>query len=330
LGVGVLFWSAFTFITPIAAFFGFTALLLARIGMGLGEGITFPSTYSLFGRALPPAERSRAVGVVFSAIPLGSVFALLATPWIVIHYGWPAAFYSFGAVGAVWWFFWHTRIDSAPMPTADVPAEPAPAPLPWRSLLRSKPVWAIIVCHFCNNWGGYVLLAWMPTYITQGLRVDYANVGFFAMVPSLASFLFLNVSGVLADRLIARGYDVTRIRKTMQTIGFGGSALMLMFVGYVQDVTLAIAMMTLGSVIGAFASSGFAVNHLDIAPRQAGVVMGLSNTAATIPGIIGVTISGFILESTGSWALVFQVAAGVYIAGLLFYLVFASSKRIFD
>ena len=330
LGLGVLFWSAFTFITPIAAFFGFTALLLARIGMGFGEGITFPSIYSLFGRALPQLERSRAVGVVFSAIPLGSVFALLATPWIVIHYGWPAAFYSFGAVGAVWWFFWHTRIDASALQRAGEPVEAAPPPLPWSSLLRSKPVWAIIVCHFCNNWGGYVLLAWMPTYITQGLGVDYANVGLFAMIPSLASFLFLNVSGVVTDRLIARGGDVTRIRKTMQTIGFGGSALTLMFVGYVQDVTMAIALMTLGSVIGAFASSGFAVNHLDIAPRQAGVVMGLSNTAGTIPGIIGVTISGFILDWTGSWTLVFQVAAGVYLVGLLFYLVFASSKRLFD
>jgi ACS family sodium-dependent inorganic phosphate cotransporter len=329
LGIGVLFWSAFTMITPPAAFMGLTVLLLARIGMGLGEGITFPSIYSLFGKALPAGERSRAIGVVFSAIPLGSVFALLATPPIVIAYGWPAAFYSFGAVGLLWWWFWHKRVDGN-LRTPEIESAPPLPPLPWSRLLRSMPVWAIIVGHFCNNWGGYVLLAWMPTYITQALGVDYAQVGLFSMVPALFQFLFLNVSGIVADRLIATGRDVTRIRKTMQTIGFGGSALMLTFVGYVTDVTLAIAMMSLGSVIGAFASSGFAVNHLDIAPRQAGVVMGLSNTAATIPGIIGVTVSGWILQATGSWALVFQVAAGVYVAGLLFYLAFASSKKIFD
>ena len=329
LGIGVLFWSAFTMITPPAAFMGLTMLLLARIGMGLGEGITFPSIYSLFGKALPAGERSRAIGVVFSAIPLGSVFALLATPPIVIAYGWPAAFYSFGAVGVLWWWFWHKRVDGN-LRTPEIEKAPPLPPLPWSRLLRSMPVWAIIVGHFCNNWGGYVLLAWMPTYITQALGVDYAQVGLFSMVPALFQFLFLNVSGIVADRLIATGRDVTRIRKTMQTIGFGGSAVMLTFVGYVTDVTLAIAMMSLGSVIGAFASSGFAVNHLDIAPRQAGVVMGLSNTAATIPGIVGVTVSGWILQATGSWALVFQVAAGVYVAGLLFYLVFASSKKIFD
>ncbi len=114
LGAGVLFWSAFTMITPPAAFLGFGALLLARVGMGLGEGITFPSIYSLFGRWLPGGESSRAVGIVFSAIPLGSVFALLATPWIVVHYGWPWAFYSFGAIGLLWWGFWHVRWRRTP------------------------------------------------------------------------------------------------------------------------------------------------------------------------------------------------------------------------
>jgi MFS family permease len=342
LGLGVLFWSAFTMITPIAAFAGFTALLLARVGMGLGEGITFPSIYSLFGRWLPKSERSRAVGVVFSAIPLGSVFALVATPAIVIAFGWPWAFYSFGAVGLLWWWFWHRRVvphpdlhpDIALHERALISADAAPlessAPPPWRALLKSPAVWAIVVCHFCSNWGGYVLLAWMPTYITRALGVDYAAVGLFAMIPALLSFLFLNVAGAVTDRLLARGFDTTRVRKTMQAVGFGGSAAVLTVVGYVQDAPTAIALMSLGSVIGAFASCGFAVNHLDLAPRHAGVLMGLSNTAGTIPGIVGVTVSGFILQATGSWALVFQVAAGIYLFGLVFYLLFASGRREFD
>jgi ACS family sodium-dependent inorganic phosphate cotransporter len=69
---------------------------------------------------------------------------------------------------------------------------------------------------------------------------------------------------------------------------------------------------------------------MDIAPRHAGTLMGISNTAGTIPGVIGVYISGLIIEWTNDWALVFQVAAGVYIFGMIFYLVFASGKRLFD
>jgi hypothetical protein len=43
-----------------------------------------------------------------------------------------------------------------------------------------------------------------------------------------------------------------------------------------------------------------------------------------------VYVSGLILEATGSWAMVFQTAAGVYVFGLVFYLIFASSRKLFD
>lgn len=342
LGIGVLSWSLFTLITPIAAAAGFAVLLAARIGMGVGEGVTFPSIYALFGRWLPKAESARGIGVIFSAIPLGSVFALLLTPVIVIHWGWHWAFYSFGAVGALWWWLWHRHVAAQPdrHPTigeherAELSqitiATEGSRPPTMRELLSCAPVWAIIVGHFCTNWGGYVLLAWMPTYITKGLGVDFASVGIFAVIPSLFSFLFLNVAGWLADRLIQRGWDVTTARKTMQTIGFGGAATTLMFVGYIHDAPAAIALMSVGSILGGCAAGGFGVNHLDVAPRYAGVLMGLSNTAGTIPGIIGVYVSGLILELTNSWTLVFQVAAGVYLFGMVFYLIFASSKRLFD
>ena len=58
--------------------------------------------------------------------------------------------------------------------------------------------------------------------------------------------------------------------------------------------------------------------------------MGITNTAGTIPGIIGVYVSGVILDVTGSWALVFQVAGGITLFGLIVFLLFASSDKIFD
>ena len=342
LGIAVLVWSAFTFITPIAAFAGFTALIIARIGMGVGEGVALPAIYSLYGRWLPRSESARAIGGTFSAIPLGIVFGLLVTPWIVLNFGWEWAFYSFGLAGVVWFVFWQRLVAAHPDLHPNIseeeraliredaaPVDATEAP-PWGTLLTSSAVWAIIVGHFCSNWGTYVLLAWLPTYVNKGLGVDFASVGVFAMFPYIAAFLFFNVAGVVADKLAAKGWEIIRIRKTMQTIGFGGPALMLIFVGYVESAPMAIALMTLANIFIAFSAGGFIVNHLDIAPRYAGVLMGLSNTAGTIPGIIGVYVSGLILAWTDSWILVFQVAAAVYLVGLIFYLLFASGKRLFD
>ncbi len=341
LAGGVIFWSLSTILTPIAAAGGLTALLITRVLMGVGEGVTFPSIYALFGRWIPVTVRSRAIGILFSMIPLGSVFALVATPWIVTHYGWEMGFYLFGAVGFVWWLFWqrnatrspeiHPRISQEELELIqnDIGSDETEPPA-MKALLATPAVWAIVVAHFCANWGGYVLLAWMPTYINKGLGVDFAAVGIFTMIPAAFSFLALNGGGWLADKLLRHGLDKTRVRKTMQAIGFGGSAVVLSLVGYVESIPLAIAMMSIGNIFGGALSGGFGVNHLDIAPRGAGVIMGLSNTAGTIPGVIGVYVSGLILQATDSWALVFQTAAGVMIFGLLFYLVFAKAEKLFD
>lgn len=342
LGMAVVIWSIFTFLTPIAAMAGFAVLILARIGMGAGEGVALPAIYSLYGRWLPRREISRAIGATFSAIPLGIIFGLLVTPWIVLHFGWHWAFYSFGLAGLLWFAAWQLVASSYPERHPSISEEEKmlilqdAAPLtateapPWGRLLRSPAVWAIIVAHFCSNWGTYVLLAWMPTYVNKGLNIDFNTVGIYAMVPYIAAFLFFNVAGNLADKLALRGWEVIRIRRFMQVIGFGGPAVILMLVGYVSNAEAAIAMMTLSNIFIGFTAGGFIVNHLDIAPRYAGVLMGLSNTAGTIPGIIGVYVSGLILGWSGSWTLVFQVAGLVYFSGLVFYLLYASGERLFE
>jgi ACS family sodium-dependent inorganic phosphate cotransporter len=98
----------------------------------------------------------------------------------------------------------------------------------------------------------------------------------------------------------------------------------------VHTVPLAIGLMCVSLGLGSFALSGFGSNHLDIAPRYAGALMGLSNTAGTLPGVIGVAVTGYILEATGSWPLVLGVAASLYVAGGIVWLMFSTGERLFD
>ncbi|MEP5765279.1 MAG: ACS family MFS transporter [Halieaceae bacterium] len=341
LGAGVVLWSLFTILTPPAAALGFTILILTRVAMGMGEAVTFPSIYSIFSKWVPLTERSRAVGFINSAIPLGTVFALVITPIIVQWLGWEWAFYLFGGVGFFWFLLWQRVVTSTPREHRSVSAEELESiefgaskaevqAIPWYSFLKSRAVWAILVAHFCNNWSLFVLLSWMPTYINKGLGVDFASVGWLTMIPSVCSFFFLNIAGSTADRWIRNGMPVVRVRKLMQLIGFGGLATSLMIVGHIQSVWLAIGVMAVGSSLGAFVTGGFSVNHMDIAPRHAGTLMGITNTAGAIPGIIGVYVTGLILELTGSWAIVFSTAGSVTLAGLVFFLLFAKGEKIFD
>lgn len=67
-----------------------------------------------------------------------------------------------------------------------------------------------------------------------------------------------------------------------------GSAVFLIICGYLGTTTVtAVLFLTLGVGMGGLGLAGFAINHLDIAPKYAGVLMGITNTAATLPGIVG-------------------------------------------
>lgn len=342
LGLGVLIWSFFTIATPWAAFSGMIGLLAARIGMGLGEAVTFPSVYSLITRWFPVHEKAKAVAFNASGIPIGTVFALVVTPIIVSELGWEWAFYLFGLVGVVWYAAWHLVVTNTPAEhpriaaaemqfiAANAPATGTVETPPMRQFLRNKALWAIIVAHFCNNWTLYVILSWLPKFVNDGLGVAFASVGLIAMLPHLTSFLCLNIAGNIADRLIQRGLSVTFVRKLMQSIGFGGLAICLLLITAVDDVWSAIGLLCLGKLFGAAGIGGHSVNHMDIGPRYAGTLMGITNTFATLPGIVAVYITGYILQVSGSWDLVFIATAGVTLFGMVFYLIFGSGERQFD
>jgi len=342
LGFGVLWWSIFTLLTPPAAFVSLSVLFWARVGMGLGEGVAFPAIHNLLARWVPVQERARSVALNASGIPLGTVAALFFTPVIVTNWGWPAVFYSFGTLGFVWYILWHFWASDAPEthPTisqAEVQAIRANTPrlqknetIPWGHLLSKASVWAIIINHFCSNWGFYVILTWLPSYFTQVLHVELHKVGLYTVLPWLVMFCMSNVAGWTADRLLTAGFSLTFVRKLMQSIGFLGAATFLAFISGVTTIGWAILYMCCALGLGAFALSGFAVNHLDIGPRYAGILLGFSNTAGTIPGILGVTLTGMILDATGSWQLVFLISAGIYIFGLIVWWLFATGERVFE
>lgn len=341
LGLAVVWWSAFTLLTPPVA--GSLVLLFAvRVGLGMGEGVAFPATYSIIARWIPLPERTRSIAVLGSGIPLGTVVALLVSPWIVQHFGWPMAFYAFALLGFAWYALWQARVsvDPASDPRIDPrerdyilahrPPLDGGTPVSWRRLLAHRATWAVIIAHFANNWGVYMILAWLPTYFVRELGVEVSRVGVYAMLPWLTMFVMNNVVGWIADALLNRGVGVTRLRKLMQTVGFAGPAACLLAVDGVGSAPQAALYIAGALGLASFSLAGYGTNHLDIGPRYAGVLLGFSNTAATIPGIVGVALTGWILDTTGSWSVVFGLAAVIYGLGLACWLAMGTGERVFE
>ncbi len=332
LGTAVIWWSLWTIFTPPAAMVSLSALVGARILLGMGEAAVFPASINLIGRWVPELQRSRAVAMLASSLYLGTVFALPVTGWLVRDFGWPTPFYAFGLVGLVWavvWFSGLTRETAVATPSA-APGGIHDSSIPWARLLRLPSVSAIVIAHFCHNWTLYLLLAWLPSYFKSTFGVSIVNAGLLSAAPWLSGFVACNLAGVVADGLLRRGRSATFVRKLMMTIGFGGVALATIQLPAAQSVASAVLLTCCAAGALSVSNAGFATNCFDIAPRHSGLIWGISNTAATLPGIFGVYVTGWLVDRTGSYGIPFFVTGGLALFGLVYYLVFGSGERRID
>jgi len=351
LGLGVLFWSLFTLLTPASAALGITVLLACRFLMGVAEAVTWPSIYSLYSRWVHPDRRASAVGLMNSGISGGSVIALICTPWLISVWSWQGAFYLYGLLGILWFAVWAPLARSRPadktdwdtpnaaLATAeagavtdqnDVSAQTVYPRLTVRGMLRSRAVWAIAIAHICINWSLYLVLSWFPTFVNRELGADLQLAGLLALAPTIVSLVMAPLAGRLFDRLVARGRDRLTVRRIMQSLAFVGITAAMMAITLTDSLILSVTVITLSNALTAFSIGGFATNHLDIAPNQSGLLMGVTNTLAAVSSSASVFVSGWIQDLSGGWDAVFLTAAGVSIFGAILYASLAGVEREFD
>ena len=351
LGLGVLFWSLFTLLTPASAALGISILLACRFLMGVAEAVTWPSIYSLYSRWVHPDRRASAVGLMNSGISGGSVIALICTPWLISVWSWQGAFYLYGLLGILWFAIWAPIARSRPTVKTDWDAseaalanpkslqdenqaetlsQPVYPRLTVRGMLRSRAVWAIAIAHICINWSLYLVLSWFPTFVNRELGADLQLAGFLALAPTLVSLIMAPTAGRLFDRLVARGADRLKIRRWMQSIAFLGITGAMLGITLTDSLVVSVTVITLSNALTAFSIGGFATNHLDIAPNQSGLLMGVTNTLAAVSSSLSVFVSGWIQTATGGWDAVFQTAAGVSLLGAVIYVRMSGVKREFD
>ena len=78
------------------------------------------------------------------------------------------------------------------------------------------------------------------------------------------------------------------------------------------------------------AAGGFGVNHADIAPNSTGTLVGVASTFGMLAGVIGNAISGYLLDISGSWTLIFHIASVLLLLGGFIYVLFASDQEQFE
>ncbi|CAH4008459.1 unnamed protein product [Pieris brassicae] len=337
--------SLLTLFTPPLAHTSTALLIAVRVVEGLFEGVTYPCIHAIWSRWAPSDERARLATFAFSGSYVGTVVSMPICSLLAHYTGWPGIFYVFGIIGLVYTTIWWLVVKESPEKDSHITAaelkyiqdsrgtqavEGSKIRHPWRAMLTSGPVWAIVMAHFSENWGFYTLLTFLPTFMQDVFKFETSQTGWLSAVPYLAMAIVLQVAGHMADWLLRmRIMTRSNIRKLFNCGAFLAQTIFMVAAAYATSILGCIVCLTIAVGLGGFAWSGFSVNHLDIAPPHASVLMGLSNTIATLPGIVSPPLAGSIVtdKTAEQWRIVFFISSAIYLIGAIVYYIFCSAER---
>jgi cyanate permease len=187
-------------------------------------------------------------------------------------------------------------------------------------LLRQRKVYGLALGWGAYNYTFYLLLAWLPSYLSVSHHVDLLHSIYYTSVPWLfATFTDVVVGGWLVDALIQRGYDANRVRQTVLVVGTGFG---LAIFGAARAQSAAAALVWISLAIGGLAASApvaWTVPSL-ISPKESvGKLAGAVNLCGQLAAILAPIVTGYIVSASHSFEAAFVTAAIILVLGIVGY-----------
>jgi MFS family permease len=184
--------------------------------------------------------------------------------------------------------------------------------VPVSQVMRNRTVWAMGIGHFCNTYGFYFLLAWLPLFLVKVRHLSILEMtGMMTTAYVVQGFAAL-AWGSLSDRLVTIGWDEGRVRKGLMCIYLLASAVAILGIGFSTSVSGIFAWLLLFALFGGIGGSqAYAIAQVYAGPEAAGTWVGVMNGVGNTSGIIGPVLTGLLIESTGSYMSAFVLSAAI-------------------
>ncbi|XP_001360310.3 putative inorganic phosphate cotransporter isoform X1 [Drosophila pseudoobscura] len=353
---GLTICSVLNILTPLCAKFGGWQLVCAlRVVEGLCQGVVFPSTHTILSQWAPPKERATLGTCAYSGNQFGTIIMLATSGMLAASSaGWPSIFYISGGVGCVWsvvYFLWGASSPSecksisseerkliemaqaGEVATVQDQAKEQPQPrTPWLSIFTSPSFLVLIVAHSTHNWGFWTLLTEIPSYMKNILGKDIKSNALLSSLPYFCMFCMSFVFSAISAQLNNRNCISTATsRKLFNTIGTWIPMVTLIGLGYTGADQGTLAVVLLCFTVGTNGATylGFNMNHIDLSPNFAGILMGITNCVGNIMSIIAPLVVGVIVtdeKDPDLWRIVFFIAAGFYLVGNGLFVIFGKAE----
>ncbi|EDW92226.2 putative inorganic phosphate cotransporter [Drosophila yakuba] len=332
--------------TPfVLAWGGWQLLFWLRFFQGLVMGGMWPCLYTHLAKWCPKKEANRMGGVMTTGLDCGTIMGFaLSGVLSASPLGWPSTFYVPGYLGIVWCLIFLRYGANSPaeskfislaerkhielaLEQSQVIRGPAP-PVPWLRILTSRPFIVLAFCKMSQACSFYTLMQQIPRFIHGIFNFSIAMNALLSALPFVV-MLMSSYGYIFLAEYLTRHTDISLpvLRKTINSIATWTPAVALVALSYVSEQNVVGTMLCLIGATGAISGQviGSTLNHMDLSPNFAGLLVGISTTLMSAAGVISPIIIGLTVtkESDRSqWRTVFLGISVILFFGNLMYLIF--------
>lgn len=349
LSIFAMMWSLAMICLGIAP--GFWMLIAAQLTMGIAQAGIFPASCNSIGHWMPLSRRSLACGILAAGMQVGAISASGLTGELMIPLGWRWVFILFALPGIVWtlgFYFWF-RDYPAQVPGvnanelaliglgrkhgADKQQIEGNVPLALqRPLALQKIVLSTVMLWLCGQQvcraAGYMFFAsWFPTFLQETRGISVKDSGYLqglVLAGTLTGSIF---GGMLTDWIWRRTKSLRVSRSGVGAAALSACSLLILGAWFVENVSLAVVLLTFGAFFAALAGPCAFATTIDIAGPRVPQVFGLMNMCGNLAAAACPVLVGKLFQSTANWNLVLLMFAGIYLAGAICW-VFVRPRRV--
>ncbi len=316
----------------IAACFGFTTvlwqLLVLRMMLGVTESISGPAGNAYIAAHFGEDRRGFASGILVSGSKIGPAVGAVIAGVLIDGYGWRMLFVLCGLVPLVWLVPWLTlyrrqeKMEHVPgtnpegITQSGVREGTVSSKITLTELMRQRKTWGIFSGYFFYGYVWFLYISWLPSYLYEVLGFSIRDTGWWAGFSYGCLGLVVVLSGHAADVLIKKGRTPTSIRKGFIVAGFLFGSLILA-VPFINDAVWAMLLVVIAiSGMGLATANTWAITQSVAPAGSVGMLAGIQNFGATGGGLLAPVVTGFLIQSTGSYTPAFVLAGLFMLAGI--------------
>lgn len=286
----VAWWSAAALLH--ACVFGPWSLGAVRFLLGMGESGNWPAGVKVVAEWFPPKERALASGLFNSGSAVGAIVAPPLVAWIVLQFGWRAAFVAVGLSGFIWLVAWRSLYYSP----KSLESNQSVGIVKWQELLSTRFIWAFTAAKVFLDPVWYFYTFWFPVYLKQVRHFDLVAIGKFAWIPFFVAGIGNLLGGWFSAILLGRRIQLALARKLSITV-FAGLMVATIPAVLVTNVQLSIALVSVAMMGYTGVTANMLAIPADILPKETvASTWGFASVGSGVGGMMFALITGWLID----------------------------------